>query len=145
MIFRQTETRPLFLWILLLSIALLCAQGVTLHVHDLGHGLDRKHDLQHSHIDSEFVAEHAHLSEAHLSTDVSHGDHHDELVSELDASPDGLLKKVSTSVLTLALFAAVLALLFPHFYQLTFLRRRDKDVILSWRYLLSPPLRAPPL
>lgn len=147
MIFRQTKTRTLFLWVLLLSLALLCAQGVKLHVHELGHGHghDHKHDLQHSHIDPGFAAEHSHLSEAHLSTDISHGDHHDELVSELDASPDGLLKKVSTSILALALFATVLTLLFPGFYQLIFLRHRDKGVILSWQYLLSPPLRAPPL
>ena len=143
--FRQTKKHTLFLWTLFLSIVLLCAQGVKLHVHSFGHD----HDQQHSHIalevEVEVEVEHSHLSEAHLSTDVSHDDHHSEVVSELDANPNGLLKKVSSSALTLALFATVLTLLFPGFYQQIFHRRRDKAVFLPWRYLLSPPLRAPPL
>jgi hypothetical protein len=139
--FRQTTKRTLFLWALLLSIALLCAQGVKLHVHSIDHD----HDRQHSHIAAEAVAEHSHLSEAHLSSDVSHGDHHDEVVSELDVSPDGLLKKASSNVVVLALLAAVFTLLLPGLYQQIFHRRRDKDAILPWRYLLSPPPRAPPL
>lgn len=138
-LFRQTKKRNLFLWALLLSIALLCAQGVKLHVHSLDH------DQQHSHIATEAAAEHSHLSEAHLSTDVSHSDHHDEVVSELDVSSHGLLKKVSSSVLTLALLVTMFALLLPAFYRQTFHRRRDIDTILPWRYHLSPPLRAPPL
>lgn len=139
--FRQTKKHTLFLWILLLSTVLLCAQGVKLHVHSFGHD----HDQRHSHIALEVEVEHSHLSEVHLSTDVSDDDHHDEAVSELDLSPSGLLKKVSNSVLTLALLATVLTLLFPGFYQQIVHRRRDKDVFLPWRYLLSPPLRAPPL
>ena len=135
--FRQTKKRTLFLWALFLSVALLCAQGVKLHVHSLDH------DQQHSHIAAE--AEHSHLSEAHLSTDISHGDHHDEVVSELDVTASGLLKKVSSNSLTLALLVTVFAFLLPAFYQQTFHRRRDKDALLPWRYHLSPPLRAPPL
>jgi len=125
----------------LLSIALLCAQGITLHVHNLGH----EHDQQHDHLAAELAVKHSHLSETHLSTDASHGDHHAEVVSEFGASPDGLLKKISYNVLTLALLATVLALLFPSFYQLIFPRRRDIGVIFAWQYRLSPPLRAPPL
>lgn len=140
---RQMKKRTLFLWVFLLSTALLCAQGVKLHVHSFGQEHD--HDQQYSHIAAEAVAEHSHLSEAHLSTDISHGDHHDEVVSELDASPDGLLKKVSSNILTLALLATVFILLLPTFYQQTFHRRRDKNSFLPWRYLFSPPLRAPPL
>lgn len=122
-------------------MSLLCAQGVKLHVHSLDHD----HNQQHSHIASEAVAEHLHLSDAHLSTDVSHGDHHDKVVAELDASPYGLLKKVSNSVLTLALFATFFVFFLSGFYQQTFRHRRDKSIILPWRYRLSPPLRAPPL
>jgi len=139
-LFRQTKKRTLFLWTLLLSVALLCAQGVKLHVHSIDHD----HDRQHSHITAEAVTEHSHLSEVHLSSNISHGDHHDEVVSEHDASPNGLLKKASSNVVMLALLATVLSLLFPGFYQQTFHRRRDKDAILPWRYLLSPPPRAPP-
>lgn len=127
MIFRQTKTHALLPWIFSFSIALLCTQSVKLHAHGIGHD----HDQKHSHITHEVTAKHSHLSNAHLFTDISHGDHHDEPVSELDASPDGLLKKVSTSKLALALFATVLTLLFPGFYRLIFLRHRDKGVILS--------------
>ncbi len=139
--FRQTKKRTLFLWALFLSIALLCAQDVKLHVHNLDHN----HGQQQSHIATKAAAEHSHLSEAHLSIDVSHGDHHDEVLSELDVSSYGLLKKVSNSVLTLALLVTVFALLLAAFYRQTFHRRRDKDAILPWQYHLSPPLRAPPL
>lgn len=139
--FRETKKRTLYLWTILLSLALLCAQGVKLHTHDLDHN----HDQQHGHTPSEAAVEHSHLSEAHLSTDVSHDDHHDEMTSELDANPNGLLKKVSNSVLTLALLATVFILLFPGFYQQIFHRRRGKAIFIPWRYLLSPPLRAPPL
>ncbi|NOX43621.1 MAG: hypothetical protein GXP19_07805 [Gammaproteobacteria bacterium] len=140
------KKRTLFLWTLLLSMVLLCAQGVKLHVHSLDHDYDQTH----SHIAAEAAAKHSHLSEAHLSTDISHGDHHDEMVSEVDVSPygllkKGLLKKVSTSALTLALLATVVILLFAGFYQQIYHRRRAKDFIFRWRYLLFPPLRAPPL
>jgi len=137
---RQTKIHALFPWILVLSIALVSTQGVKLHVHGLGHD----HDQRHSHTCPKAV-EHPHLSEPHLSTDLSHDDYHDEVVSELDANPDGLLKKVSSTVLILALFAMVLTLLLSGFNQLISHRRRDNGVNLSWRYLYSPPLRAPPL
>lgn len=137
---RQTKKRTPVLWLLLLSVALLCAQGVKLHVHSIDHD----HDQRHSHIAAEAVAEHSHLSEAHFAGDVSHSDHHDELVSELDASPDGLLKNVFSNVVILALFATVLVLIIA-FYQQTFHRFRNKDTFLTWRYLFSPPPRAPPL
>lgn len=134
--FRQTKKRTLFLWTLFLSMTLLCAQGVKLHVHSLDHN--------HGHIAAEAAAEHSHLSEAHLSTDVSHGDHHDEVVSELDVSSYGLLKKASSNALTLALLVTLFALLLPAFNQQPFHHRRDRDAILPWQYHLSPPLRAPP-
>lgn len=139
MIFRQMKTHTLSLWVLLLSMALLCTQGVTLHVHSLDH------DQQHSHASSGAATGHSHLSKPHLSTDVSHAAYHNEIVSELDISPDTLQKKVSGSVLTLVLLVAVQVLLFPGFFQRLFHRHRDRNVVFSWRYLFSPPLRAPPL
>lgn len=137
--FRQMKKPTLYLWTLLLSVVLLCAQGVKLHVHSFDH------DQQHSHIAAEDVATHSHLSEFHLSTDIAHIDHHGELVPEFDASPDCFLKKVSSNVLTLALLVTLFAFLLAGFYQRTFLRYRARDTIIFWRYLLSPPLRAPPL
>lgn len=147
-IFRKMKKRSLLLWTLLLSMALLCAQGVKLHVHSL----DQEHDqeLRHSHIAVEITTghshtDHSHLSKAHLSTDISHSDHHEEMISELDVTPYGLMKKVSSYVLTLALLTALLALLVPGYYRQVIRHDRIKDSYLSWRYHLSPPLRAPPL
>ncbi|NOX92308.1 MAG: hypothetical protein GXP18_07630 [Gammaproteobacteria bacterium] len=142
MIFRQIKTCALSLWVLLLSVALLCAQNVTLHVHSLGHD----HEQQHAHASSGMMlAGPSSLSAPHLSSDLSHAGYHNEIVSELDASPDVLLKKVSGSVLVSALWLTVLALLLPGFSQRLFHRHRDRAVTFSWRYLFSPPLRAPPI
>lgn len=138
--FRQTKKQTLFLWILLISIALLCAQGVKLHTHFLDH----EHNQQHSHDSIGVTAEHAHLSDSHLSTDVSHGDHHGEVVLELDASPDGVLKKGSSSVPMLALFAAILSFLLFNFAPLA-LQRRGNDITIPQQFFISPPLRGPPL
>ena len=142
-LFRQIKKPTLYLWTLLLSVALLCAQGVRLHVHSSGQ--EHEHDLQHSHIAIEVIAKHSHLSEIHLSTDTSHIDHHDEVLSEIDTSPDGFLKKVSSNILTLALLVTLFTLLLVGFNQQILLRYQDKDAIFTWRYLFSPPLRAPPL
>ncbi len=139
MISRQMKTCVLSLWVLVLSVTLLCAQGVTLHVHSLGH------DQQHTHTSSEAVPGHSHLSEVHLSTDVSHAEYHNEVASELDMSPDVLPKKVSSSVLVLALLIPILALFLSGVYQRLFRRYYDRSVVFPWRYLFSPPLRAPPI
>jgi hypothetical protein len=139
--FRRAIKRNLFPWVLLLSVALLCAQGVKLHVHSIDHA----HNQQYGHITIDAAAEHSHRSELHLSHDVSHVDHHDEVVSELDVSPDGLLKKVSSKVVMLVLLATLLSLFLFGFFQQILQRYRDGDAILPWRYLFSPPLRAPPL
>lgn len=125
----------------MLSIALLCAQGVKLHVHDLDHG----HDQQHAHTPAEGTAEHSHLSTAHLSSDISHTDHHDEIASEVDASQDGLLVKISNSIFLLAILAYAFIVFLPGFYRFTFSRRRENNTNIPWRYHISPPLRAPPL
>lgn len=139
--YHKTKKRNLYLWAVLLSVALLCAQGVKLHVHDLNHD----HDQQHSHSPAEGTVNHSHLSVAHLSSDTSHVDHHEEVVTEIDTSQDGLLIKVSSSISLLALLATVLTLLLPGFNRYTFLPRRENGTNIPWRYHISPPLRAPPL
>jgi len=136
---RHMKKPTLYVWAFLLSVALLCAQSVKLHVHNF---VD--HDQQDNHITTELVTPHSHLSELHLSVDVSHIDHHDEVLLELDASPDGLLKKLGNNILTLALLASLFSLLLVGFYQQILRRYRDNEAIIPWRYHFSPPLRAPP-
>ena len=139
--FREMNKAKLFAWIVLLSMGLLCAQNVKIHSHNLDHD----HFQEHGHNSIENIAEHSHIAKAHLSTDISHADHHDEVVSETDASPNALLKNISSQVLTLTLLVTTFLLLSPKFYQYLSYRRRNDDIWLPRRYQYSPPLRAPPL
>lgn len=139
--FRKTIKRYLSLWAILLSLALLFAQGVKLHVHELAHG----HEQHRGHIAAAETLEHSHLSVAHLSSDISHSDHHQEVLSEIDASQDGIQVKMYNGILLPAILAIFFTLILPGFYRFTFHTRRANDKIIPWRYHISPPLRAPPL
>ena len=151
-IFNQITKPALYLFTLILSVAILCAQGVRLHIHSLAQ--EHNHELQqHSH-NSHTAAEtpiknsqalHSHQSKIHPVSDISHSDHHDEMISELDASPDGFLTKVNSNLLILALLSSLFTLLLVNFYQKILLRYREETVIFPRRFLFSPPLRAPPL
>ena len=136
---RDIQKRTLILWVLLLSIALLCAQGTKLHVHSFAHDHE-----PHQSIAPELATEHLHQSSIHLTTDISHADHHDEVVTEQDANPQALLKKVSGYGPMLAIFIIAFAFLLHSFNVIKLYYRRDTDLILTRRYILSPPLRAPP-
>lgn len=139
--FRRINKRTLLLWSLLLGLSLLCAQGVGLHVHNVDHG----HDEHQSHVHATDEADdHAHMSKAHFTHDTSHNDHHDDVASEIDVSPDGFLKNSSNNILAIALIAFFFILvLFVSSRQLVHCCRESK-LILHRYYLLSPPLRAPP-
>jgi len=140
-LFRQTNRHALLLLSLLLSVSLLCAQELGLHVHSLDHGHGDHHSHAHA-IDE--AAGHAHLSKAHFAQDTSHNDHHDGTVSEVDISPDGLLKNASNNIFAIALIAFFFVLvMFVPSRQLVRCCRESK-LTLHRYYLLSPPLRAPP-
>jgi hypothetical protein len=140
MIFPQRmHKRTLFLWVLLLSIALLCAQGVKLHVHNFGHDHEQRHSIP-----PELATEHLHQAGIHLTTDMSHADHHDEEVSEQGINLQALLKKISNYAPMLAMFVIALTFFLHSFKVLILHTRRDRDVTITRRYILSPPLRAPP-
>ena len=136
--FRKTNKRTLLAWTILLSLLILYAQGVTLHVHNFEHNPVQSH---HS-IDN--LNDHSHVSVAHLSIDSSHEDHHDELTSEISACPDCILNQASTNVTVLAILAMVLMFILPARCRTTLFSIHCNNN-LSWRYYLSPPLRAPPL
>ena len=137
--FCQINRRTLLLLSLLLSLVLLCAQGVKLHVHNL----DQGHDNHHSHAIDE-VGDHDHLSKAHFTYDASHDGYHDDVVSEIDISPDGLLKSVNSHVFMIALFAFFFTLITFISSRQLIQRCRESKLILHRQYVLSPPLRAPP-
>lgn len=129
------------LWVAWISLALLLAQSASLHIHTASHDhLPEQHDHSHG-----LSHSHHHASDIHLSIDPAHGDHHSELIPEVEITPDGLVKKFSNPLLMLALFAAVLVLLLPGVCREIFNAHLRRRLILPWRYIVSPPLRAPPL
>jgi hypothetical protein len=135
---RNTKKPILYLLTIVLSVAIVCTQGAKLHVHNVDH----QHDRLILAVDA---MDHSHVNIAHLATDNSHADHHDGVVTENDANPEGMLIKVSSSLPALAIFAALFALLLLGVYRHTFHRIREHEANYFWRYYLSPPLRAPPL
>ncbi len=139
--FRQTNKWVLLVLSLVFSLALLCAQGIGLHVHNLDHDPGDHHSHAHA---MNGAGEHAHVSKAHFAQDTSHSDHHDGAVSEVDISPEGLLKNSSNNIFAIALIAFFFIFaMFVSLRQLAY-RCRESKLILYRRYVLSPPLRAPP-
>jgi len=138
--FHRINKRTLLLWSLLLSLSLLCTQGVGLHVHNVDHG----HDDHLSNIYAiDGANDHADMSNAHFTHDTSHNDHHDGLESEFDISPDGLLK-YTNHIFAIALIVFLVTLVMPVSSRRLIHYRRENDFILHRYYVLSPPLRAPP-
>ena len=135
---RKTNKRILFAWTIFLSLLILCAQGVTLHVHSFDHNPFQNH---HS-IDD--LNEHSHLNVAHLSIDPSHDEHHNNVPSEMDASPDCILNQVATNVTVLAILTLVLMLILPVLCQNIFFSFHF-NISRPWRCYFFPQLRAPPL
>lgn len=133
--FFNTNKKTYLLWAIFLSLAIVCAQSVKLHVHN----------IEHDHSPVESAIEHSHVSEFHLSVDISHAEYHHEVMPEIDLGMNALIKDISDKVITLALLVTVLALFLYSFYSNSFFRRRRIDAVFYWRYNLSPPLRAPPL
>ena len=129
--FHQTNKKTPILWSLLLCLVLLSVQGqeVKLHAHDL--------DYNSNH----YVVGYHQVSFTHDMFD----DHHDNVVAEIDISPDGLFKSINNSTYSFVLFA-----LFFTLVTLVFLGQqlvqggRKRRLSFSRLNTLSPPLRAPP-
>ena len=142
--FRQLQKPTLLLWTVALSLAILCAQGVKLHVHDFEHEHGTSHHDQIDVGSAMASSDHSHANGIHFANDISHVDHHGGNIPELDISPDGLLKKISSSVLTLALLAIFLLSFLPRLTRESYQRHHHIRLRLSRPYYYSPPLRAPP-
>ena len=136
--FRRLNRKGLPAWGFLCSLALLFVQGVGLHIHTLDHDSEYQNHL-HS---AEVSESHLHTSSLHFSTDLTHDEHHDGSVTEVDFSLDGLFKDIKNIFsIALLVFILVLALLFVW-------RAPSGWYICIQSYLnlyrLAPPLRAPP-
>ena len=111
-----------------------------LHVHNSDH---EHNDQPNGHLINE-AGSHEHLSKAHFISATSHDDHHDDLLSEIDISPDGLLKNFNSNAFAIAFFALFFTLMIFASSRQLVQRCRESKLILQSYYLLSPPLRAPP-
>lgn len=139
--FRQINKRTLLLLSILFSLSLLCAQGVTLHIHNLDHD-NNDHSGQIHAMDK--AGDHRHLSRAHFVHDTSHRDHHDSVISEVDISPDGVWQKAKINIFAIALVVFFFTLVMFVSSRRPVRRFRESIPVLRGYYILSPPLRAPP-
>lgn len=131
----NTDKQSYLIWALLLSLAIICAHGVKLHVHN----------MDHTHRPVESVGQHSHDSVFHLSLDTSHAEQHHAVISEIDLGMNALLKDISGTVMTLAFLVTLIALPLYRLFVLIIGRPRGHPESIPWRYSLGPPLRAPPL
>ena len=138
--FRHANQQKVWVWGILLSL-LVMGQGVTLHVHDLDHS----HSHHQQVIDEAEHHDHHHINNLHFAIDGSHADHHDESVTEIDITPNGIVKLVISQML-IAFALIFFLLILP--IRSNILGRlhvgNEASFVRSLCYLLSPPLRAPP-
>lgn len=141
--FHWRKNKRIFLLLTaLLSVALLSTQHLQFHVHSTDHGPAR--DFDDTFLTNDL--EHSHAVTRHLSIDTSHADHHDVLIHEVDASPDGLVKMSSIVTPSKSLIALLFVIIFPGLFILLSNRIRHKDELAPLRRCyFTPPLRAPPL
>ena len=119
-----------------------------MHLHQLGHA--HEHSQVHIHEDnidpvlSDDSVNHTHVSNAHLSSDDSHDSHHDQVMSESDVSPNGVVSKENPKAPLLALILVLILLL-----QIPSKSRQARFVTgkqrRCWRPHFTPPSRAPPV
>ena len=139
--FRSLSKPVVFSWIALLSVALLFASNLSFHVHDLD--IESTHHTDPSLSGSDVG--HGHVVNKHLSIDTSHADHHDTVMVEMEATPDGMAPQSSrlTSAMDLvALFLLVFVLSAYPPFRPRFGRIIDRPP--PRRFYLIPLLRAPP-
>jgi len=123
--------------LLCLALALMFVQGLKLHVHTYAH--------DHGYHEEGVISGHAHIDQAHSAHSVPDTEHHDEVLSEVDLLPEGLLKNLSFGALVIALLTtALMVFLAPPFCTRITWRDNRGLAPVPWRNALRPPLRAPP-
>ncbi|MEN8167540.1 MAG: hypothetical protein ABFR65_08705 [Pseudomonadota bacterium] len=140
MLFARNDKYTSVTGALLLCLALLCAQGTRLHVHFL----DCEHAAATGLATTDDNHGHAQHSKIHLVTDNSHHHHSETEMSELDVSPQGLLKKLPGINSLFLAIVCIFTLLLPVFTRQAVQRHSGSRFKTLRYYALSPPLRAPP-
>lgn len=138
---RRLNKRRLIVLSILLSLLLLSGPGVKLHVHGLDAGHEHASHQPHSVNENNSSVT---LSKAHFSHDLSH-EHNQRVISEVEITNEVLLKNINISVLGLAISMLFFSLMIC-IQSRPFIQRRGKNKLIFYSYyLLSPPLRAPPV
>ena len=133
---QKTAKRFSLLWIGYLAFALISIQIANLHFDIYDH---------HHHSSEVEISEHQHPSVTHVCTSVCDSGHAHDSTTEVNLTPEGVVKKTSLNSLTVALMIWTIILLI-HRRHITFSKHRNNDLLPTlWRSTLRPPLRAPPL
>ncbi|MFT5113887.1 MAG: hypothetical protein ACI8P9_003219 [Parasphingorhabdus sp.] len=137
---RDTTFSKTITWILLVSLCVAFASGIRIHAHS----------VEHSHpslFQQESIAslndDHFHSFSSHLSIDVSHSLVGHDLFTEDAASSNGLIQKLSASLVLLFL-VSVWLFQFGHIDRFLKIPPNTLLPLARLRYFILPPLRAPP-
>ena len=123
------------------ALSALLGHNLTFHVHSLGHDSSATHE----HGPIPFEADHGDITLKHLSTDVSHANHHDGVVLELAATPDAVLQNLSIDPSAIDVVLIVVLLIIGSTARGYITIARSYTVLLQpQRFHLIPALRAPP-
>ena len=132
---QKTAKRFSLLWIGYLAFALISIQSANLHFDIYDH---------HHHSSDMEISEHQHASVTHVCTSVCDSDHAHDSTTEVNITPEGVIKNLSNS-LAAVLMIWMIVLLFQRRH-ITLSKHRNNDLLPRlWRSTLRPPLRAPPL
>ena len=128
-------------WVIVFTLSLLLAYNLTFHIHSLSHNSSLAHD--HGSMLDE--ASHDEIAFKHLSTDMSHADHHAGLIAEMAATPDAVFQNLTidlTSVDLVLLYALLITVTATKLLATPF--RSYNPPFQNQRFHLVPSLRAPP-
>lgn len=126
-------------WVLLAALAFVFSSGTGIHSHSIEHAHESLFIT-----DSIADSSHYHSYAPHASTDTSHDIEHGEIASQKDLSPKAVFTKLSDGPSAFLFLVSIwLGLLIQFICSIT-INRHTGPINLYWRYLLCPPLRAPP-
>lgn len=133
---RLIAQRYKLVWLLYLTLTFIGVQGVNIHLD--------VYDHQH-HAEEAITSVHDHHSSTHICGTTCNVNHGHESITELDITPEGIVKNLSSSSLILALLTSVIFVYLAPRCCVRISWRRNPNTLPLWQFALRPPLRAPPV
>ena len=124
-----------FIWLFCLALALIGIQSVNVHLD--------VYDHQHSFAEHQ-TATHTEHELTHVCIAACDNSHDHESFTELDITPDGVVKKLSLGSLLLALLISTIVIIFAQRSCDRIAWHSDIEPLPRWQSALYPPLRGPP-